>query len=265
MSRPTRFPANLVGRFYDLICRARRMAHETRNQILATAPCELNQALDVASALYHRPGPGAKARRRGPAAPDATLLSADFNIDANGFTTGRRLRHEPAELRQRHSGDHWRLRRHRRLAGDAGRRDGDAITGMSGGWSYTLEPGRGGDGGEAGVPLQAGSDGHVRLRRVYPRMLVKVDGVQYGRGAKNYVDHIGGDGSSSQGNSNTYLPTTDWQQHEVLRGQPGGGQPHDRAGRLQQQEGRRRTSPRRPRSTTWSSRAGTRRRSPPTH
>ena len=51
-----------------------------------------------------------------------------------------------------------------------------------------------------------------------PRMLVKVDGVQYGRGAKNYVDHIGGDGSSTQGNSNTYLPTTDWQQAEIYLG-----------------------------------------------
>ena len=74
----------------------------------------------------------------------------------------------------------------------------------------------------------------------YSRVLVKVDGVQYGRGAKNYVDHVGGDGSSTQGNTSSYLPTTDWQQLPDLPGRPGGGQPHDRPGRLQQQEGCRR-------------------------
>ena len=116
---------------------------------------------------------------------------------------------------------------------------------MSGGWSYTLNLAA----AETGVALSF----RYRLDQTatyefdeYTRMLVKVDGVQYGRGAKNYVDHIGGDGSSSQGNSNTYLPTTDWQQVRNLPGQPGGGQPHDRPGRLQQQEGRRRSSQRRP-------------------
>ncbi len=52
----------------------------------------------------------------------------------------------------------------------------------------------------------------------FSRVLVKVDGTQYGRGAKNYVDHIGGDGSSSQGNSSTYVVTTDWQQVEIYLG-----------------------------------------------
>ena len=88
---------------------------------------------------------------------------------------------------------------------------------MSGGWSYTLNLAA----AETGVTLSF----RYRLDQTatyefdeYTRMLVKVDGIQYGRGAKNYVDHIGGDGSSSQGNSSTYLPTTDWQQYEIYLG-----------------------------------------------
>lgn len=92
-----------------------------------------------------------------------------------------------------------------------------AITGMSGGWSYTLDL----DAAETGVALSF----RYKLDQTatyeydeYTRMLVVVDGFQYGRGAKNYVDHIGGDGSSSSGNASTYLPTTDWQQHEIYLG-----------------------------------------------
>jgi hypothetical protein len=92
-----------------------------------------------------------------------------------------------------------------------------AITGMSGGYSYTLTLA----GSETGVILSF----RYKLDQTatyefdeYTRMLVKVDGTQYGRGNKNYVDHIGGDGSSTQGNSNTYLPTTDWQQTQIYLG-----------------------------------------------
>ncbi len=42
--------------------------------------------------------------------------------------------------------------------------------------------------------------------------------MQYGRGAKTYIDHVGGDGSSTQGNSSTYLPTTEWQQVSIYLG-----------------------------------------------
>ena len=81
--------------------------------------------------------------------------------------------------------------------------DANAITGMSGGWSYTLNLAA----AETGVKLSF----RYKLDQTatyefdeYTRLLVKVDGVQYGRGAKNYVDHIGGDGSSTQGNSSSY-------------------------------------------------------------
>lgn len=95
--------------------------------------------------------------------------------------------------------------------------DANLISDMSGGWSITLNLPT----DETGVTLSF----HYRVDQSatyaydgYTHMLVMVDGVQYGRGSKNYVDHIGGDGSSTQGNSNTYLPTTDWQQHSIFLG-----------------------------------------------
>ncbi len=94
----------------------------------------------------------------------------------------------------------------------------NAITGMSGGWNYTLNLAN----AENGVSLSF----RYKLEQTatyefdeYSRVLVKVDGTQYGRSStKNYVDHIGGDGSSAQGNSNTFLPTTDWQQVDIYVG-----------------------------------------------
>lgn len=95
--------------------------------------------------------------------------------------------------------------------------DANPISDMSGGWSITLNL----PADETGVTLSF----HYKVDQSatygydgYTRMLVMVDGIQYGRGSKNYVDHIGGDGSSTQGNSNTYLPTTDWQQHSIFLG-----------------------------------------------
>ncbi len=88
---------------------------------------------------------------------------------------------------------------------------------MSGGWSYSLNL----PAPETGVRLSFRyklSQSATYEFDEYSRVLVRVDGVQYGRGAKNYVDHVGGDGSSSQGNSSSYLPTTDWQQVELYVG-----------------------------------------------
>ena len=52
----------------------------------------------------------------------------------------------------------------------------------------------------------------------HSRFLVDVDGTLYGRGGRTYVDHIAGDGSSGQGISSTFQPSTEWQQHEVFVG-----------------------------------------------
>ncbi|HSF43132.1 MAG TPA: M28 family peptidase [Thermoanaerobaculia bacterium] len=95
--------------------------------------------------------------------------------------------------------------------------DAAAISGMSGGWRLTLDLGV----AESGVTLFFRHKLDQSATYEYDestRMLVKVDGVQYGRGSKGYVDHIGGDGASTQGNSNTFLPTTDWQWHRIFVG-----------------------------------------------
>ena len=116
--------------------------------------------------------------------------------------------------------------------------DANAISGMSGGWSYTLNLAA----AETGVKLSF----RYKLDQTatyefdeYTRMLVKVDGVQYGRGAEELCgshrrrrfQHTG---------QQQYLPAD----HRLaaardLPGEPGCGQPHHRPGRLQQQEGRR--------------------------
>ncbi len=98
--------------------------------------------------------------------------------------------------------------------------DATAITGMSGAWTYSLNLGA----AESGVILSFRyklDQGAFYEFDEYSRVLVKVDSTQYGRGSKNYIDHIGGDGSSTQGNSNTYVITTDWQQVNVYLGEPG--------------------------------------------
>lgn len=95
--------------------------------------------------------------------------------------------------------------------------NGDDITNMSGGWerSFTLSS------AASGVLLSY----RYRLTQEapyeydeYSRVYVDVDGTLHGRGAQQHVDHIGGDGQSSQGRANTYDPTTGWQRHEVFLG-----------------------------------------------
>jgi len=104
--------------------------------------------------------------------------------------------------------------------------DATAITGMSGAWTYTLSLGA----AESGVLLSF----RYKLEQTatyeydeYSRVMVKVDGIQYGRGVKNYVDHVSGDGHSGTGdgtgNRNVFIPTTGWQQHQVYLGDLGTG------------------------------------------
>ena len=92
--------------------------------------------------------------------------------------------------------------------------NGNAITGMSGAWGITFNLAT----DLAGLKLRF----RYKLQQSatyefdeYSRMLVSLDGNLLGRGEKSYVDHVGGDGSSGQGDSSTYLPTTDWQEHEL--------------------------------------------------
>jgi hypothetical protein len=95
--------------------------------------------------------------------------------------------------------------------------DSNVINGISGGWSIILNLPSDANGVMLSFRYKLDQSATYAYDG-YTRMLVTVDGVQYGRGSKNYVDHIGGDGSSTQGNSASFLPTTDWQQHQIFLG-----------------------------------------------
>jgi hypothetical protein len=95
--------------------------------------------------------------------------------------------------------------------------DANSVSDMSGGWSISFNLAA----AESGVTLSFRYKLDQSAAYEYDehtRMLVKVDGTQYGRGSKDYVDHIGGDGASTLGNSSTFLPTTDWQKHRIFVG-----------------------------------------------
>jgi hypothetical protein len=153
----------------------------------------------------------------------ATLLDANFNIDENGFlyqddAFGTSQPTYASGARSATGG----------YGGTGGLQitlggvDAAAITGMSGAWTYTLNLGA----VESGVKLTFRyklDQGAFYEFDEYSRVLVKLDGTQYGRGGKTYVDHIGGDGatptgSTEQGNSRTYVVTTDWQKVEIYLG-----------------------------------------------
>lgn len=95
--------------------------------------------------------------------------------------------------------------------------DGKQIKGMSGGWQYTFNLATGESGGMLSYRYRLDQSAPYVFDE-YSCVYLRVDGSQYGRGAKPYVDYVNGDGSSSQGNSSTYLPTTGWQQHQVYLG-----------------------------------------------
>ena len=149
----------------------------------------------------------------------ATILSANFNTDAGGFTyvddpfLGTSQPAYASGVRQATGG----------YGGTGGLQvtlggiDATTINGMSGGWSYTLNLATAQTGVSLSYRYKVDQTSQYEFDE-YSRMLMTFDGVQKGRGSKDYVDHIGGDGSSTQGNSSSYLPTTDWQQHQVYLG-----------------------------------------------
>ncbi len=149
----------------------------------------------------------------------ATILSANFNTDANGFTyvddafQGTSQPAYASGVRQATGG----------YGGTGGLQvslggiDANTINGMSGAWSYTLNLGTARSGVSLSYRYKVDQTSQYEFDE-YTRQLMTLDGVQLGRGARDFVDHIGGDGSSTQGNSSSYLPTTDWQQHEIYLG-----------------------------------------------
>jgi hypothetical protein len=141
------------------------------------------------------------------------LLSADFNSNTNGFTyrddtfLGTKQPNYAVGARTTGSacyggtGGCLRVR--------LGGVNSYTITNMSGGYVYTLSLAS----PQAGVSLSF----RYRLSMPsaydydeYSRVLVSLNGTLYGRGAKNYIDHAGGD--------NTFSQNTDWQQVSVYLG-----------------------------------------------
>ncbi len=148
----------------------------------------------------------------------ATLLDVNFNSDENGFS----YQDDAFSTSQPDYASGVRT-----ATGGYGGTGGlqvtlggvnaTAITGLSGAWTYTFSLGAAEN--EVKLTFRYKLDqGAFYEFDEYSRVLVKVDNTQYGRGGKTYVDHVGGDGSSTQGNSNSYIVTTDWQQVEIYLG-----------------------------------------------
>lgn len=154
-----------------------------------------------------------------PRAEAATLLSADFNTDNGGFSyvddtfLGTNQPTYASGTRLASGG----------FGGSGGVQvalggiNGNSITGMSGGWRYNLNFATAETGVSVSFRYRLDQSAFYEFDE-YSRVMMALDSTTYGRGSKAYVDHIGGDGSSTQGNSNNFLPTTDWQQHEIYLG-----------------------------------------------
>ena len=142
-------------------------------------------------------------------APAATLLSALFDRGTDGFlyqddtfrgTSQPGYANGTYEPAGGHSGGGL----HVTLGGV----DDRYIAGISGGWTYPLNL----SSDVSGVLLTF----RYRLQQSanyeydeYSRMLVSVDGILHGRGAKDFVDHVGGDGDGG------IVKETGWAQHQV--------------------------------------------------
>jgi hypothetical protein len=145
-------------------------------------------------------------------APAATLLSALFDSGTDGFlyqddTFPGTSQPGYASGTYEPTGGHSGGGVHVRLGGV----DNSDITGMSGGWTYTLNL----SSDVSGVMLTF----RYRLQQSanyeydeYSRMLVSVDGMLHGRGSKDYVDHVGGDGDGG------IVKETGWVHHQVYLG-----------------------------------------------
>ena len=70
--------------------------------------------------------------------------------------------------------------------------DANTISGMSGGWKVTLNLGNATSGALLSFRYRVTTASSYTYDE-YSRVLVSLDGTFYGRGSKNYVDHVGGD------------------------------------------------------------------------
>jgi hypothetical protein len=148
----------------------------------------------------------------------ATLLSATFDANSNGFTYADDVFLGTAQPNYA-SGSYQSSGGYSGggLQVSLGGIDGNAITGMSGGWKYTLDLTSAETGVKMSFRYKVTQSAYYEYDE-HTRMMVSVDGTLYGRAGRNWIDHVSGDGASSQGNSNSFQPTTEWQQYEVYIG-----------------------------------------------
>lgn len=145
-------------------------------------------------------------------APAATLLSALFDRGTDGF-----LYQDDTFLGTRQpgyaSGTHEPAGGHRGggLHVTLGGVDDRDIAGMSGGWTYPLNLSHDVSGVLLTFRYRLQQSAHYEYDE-YSRMLVSVDRILHGRGSKDYVDHVGGDGDGG------IVKETGWARHQVFLG-----------------------------------------------
>jgi Peptidase family M28 len=146
-----------------------------------------------------------------------TLLSADFNIDEGGFNylddafLATAQPNYASGSREANAG----------FGGSGGLQiilggiDFNVVTGMSGSWNASFDLPTPATGVSVAFRYKLEIAQGYRFNE-FARVLVDIDGRIYGRGSKDYVDHIGG--SLPNGSAQPYAPSTNWQKHKVFLG-----------------------------------------------
>jgi hypothetical protein len=150
-----------------------------------------------------------------PLASAATLLSADFNVDSSGF-----VYHDDIFLATQQplyaSGSRVANAGYNGSGGlqvVVGGIDATSVTGISGGWRYTLNLPTASNGVSLSFRYKLSLCSRYEYEE-FGRVLVSVDGVLQSRGSKPYIDHLGGSGNDSR----LFEPTTEWQQQMIHLG-----------------------------------------------
>ncbi len=152
----------------------------------------------------------------------ATLLSADFNVDSSGF-----VYHDDTFLATQQplyaSGSRVADTGYNGSGGlqvVVGGVDATSVTGISGGWRYTLNLPTASNGVSLSFRYKLSLSSRYEYEE-FGRVLVSVDSVPQSRGSKPYIDHLGGSGNDSR----LFEPTTEWQQQRIHLGNLAAG-PH---------------------------------------
>jgi len=168
-------------------------------------------AVTILASFLVMPTGGAAAQE--PTQIVATLLSASFDGNSQGFVYAD----DPFGTAQsNYASGSWQSGGGYSGGGlfvSVGGVNDNVISNMSGGWKYTLNLASEVTGVLLTFRYRMTTPTYYEYDE-YSRVLVKVDETQYGRGAKPYVDHIGGDGNDTGPATHDTL----WQLHQVYLG-----------------------------------------------